>query len=101
MKTASRRNRIRSGSVSSACDQSTDARKRLLAAHRGARAAGQQSEPVVQAVEDLGQRQGADPCRCELDRQRHAVEATADLGDHRDVVVGDAEIRAGHGGRGR
>ena len=45
------------GSVSSACDQSTDARKRLLARHCGARAAGQQPETVMEAVEDLGQRQ--------------------------------------------
>ena len=49
--------------------------QRLLAAHRGARTAGQQPEPVMQAVEDLGQRQRAHPCRGELDRQRHAVEA--------------------------
>ena len=59
----------------------------LLAAHRRARAAGQQAEPVVQAVEDLGQRQRAHPRGGQLDRQRHAVEPAADLGDGRGVVV--------------
>ena len=54
--------------------------QRLLAAHRGARAAGQQPEPVVQAVDDLGQRQRPHPRGGELDGQRHAVEAPADLG---------------------
>ena len=33
----------------------------------------------MQAVDDLGQRQGAHPRRRQLDRQRHAVEAPADL----------------------
>ena len=52
----------------------------LLAAHRGARTAGQQPEPVMQAVEDFGQRQGTHPRGGELDRQRQTVEARADFG---------------------
>ena len=92
---------MRSVSVSNACDQSTEARKRLLAAHRGARAAGQQPEPVVQAVDDLGQRQCPHPRRGQFDRQRHAVEALADLGHGGGVVVGDGEVGPEPGGRGR
>ena len=47
----------------------------LLAAHRGARTPGQQPEPVMQAVEDLGQRQRTNPCCGQLDRERHPVQA--------------------------
>ena len=66
----------------------------LLAAYRGARTAGQQPEPVMQAVEDFGQRQRAHPCGGELDRQRQPIEARADFGHDCGVVVGDGEIGA-------
>ena len=48
----------------------------------------------MQAVADLGQRQHAHPRRRQLDRQRHAVEASADLRRGGGVVVGEAEIGA-------
>ena len=67
----------------------------LLAAHRGARTAGQQPEPVMQAVEDLGQRQRAHPRRRQLDRQRQTIQARADLGHRGGVVAADGEIRPG------
>ena len=51
--------------------------QRLLAADCGARTTGQQPEPVMQAVDDLGQGQRSHPRRREFDRQRHAVEAAA------------------------
>ena len=73
----------------------------LLAPHRGARAAGQQAEAVVQAVEDLGQRQRAHPRGRELDGERHAVEPLADLRHGRGVVVGDGEVGPEPAGRGR
>ena len=75
--------------------------QRLLAAYRGARPAGQQPEPVMQAIEDLGQRQGAHPRGGQLDRQRQSVEATANFRHRRGIVVGDGEIRAARGGPGR
>jgi hypothetical protein len=37
----------------------------------------------MQAVRDLGDRQGAHPCGRQLDRQRHAIESSTDLGDGR------------------
>ena len=51
----------------------------LLAPHRSACTAGQEPEAVVEAVDDLDQRQGADTRRGEFDRQRHAVETPADV----------------------
>ena len=66
--------------------------QRLLAAHRGARTPGQQPEAVMQAVADLDQRQDAHPRRRQLDRQRHAVEAPADLRRGGGVLIGEAEI---------
>ena len=45
----------------------------------------------MQAIADLGQRQHPHPRRRQLDRQRHAVEAPADLRRGGRVVVGDFE----------
>ena len=64
----------------------------LLPTHRGPGAAGEQSEAVVQAVDDLVQRQRPHPRGGQFDGQRHAVESAADLGDCLDVVVGDSEV---------
>ena len=52
----------------------------------------------MQAVEDLGQRQRPHPRRRQFDRQRHAVEAAADLGHRGGVVVGDGEVGPGPAG---
>ncbi len=51
--------------------------KHLLAAHHGACTLGQQPAAVMQAVDDLDQRQDAHPRRRQLDRQRHPVEVVA------------------------
>ena len=84
--TPRRRNSARSSSSSSSWLQSSVARQRLLARERrsGARRPGR--ERVAQALGDLRRRQHADPRGGELDRQRHAVDAPADLG-HRGRVV--------------
>jgi hypothetical protein len=57
--------------------------QRLLSSHCGARTPGQQPKAVVQAVEDLGKRQGTYPRGRKFNRQRHAVKALADLGQTR------------------
>ena len=69
----------------------------LLARQRRARAAGQQPEPVVQAGEDLVGRERTRAGGRQLDRQRQAVEAGADLADRPGEVVG--ELEASTGGR--
>ena len=46
----------------------------------------------MQAVEDLGQRQRPHPRRRQLDRQRHTIQAPADLAHRRGIVVADGEI---------
>ena len=65
----------------------------MLAAHRGTRTAGQQPEPVVQAVQNLCQRQRPHPCRRQFDRQGYPVEATADFAHRHGIFVADDEIR--------
>ena len=55
----------------------------------------------MEAVDDLVERQRADAGRGQFDRQRHAVERSADLGHGGGVVVGRRRSRAGPGGRGR
>ena len=52
----------------------------------------------MEAVEDLGQRQGTHPRGGELDRQRQPVKARTDLGHRGSVVVADGEVRAGAAG---
>ena len=47
----------------------------------------------MQALENLGQRQGAHPRGGQLDRQRQPIEARADFGHDCGVVVGDDEFR--------
>ena len=54
--------------------------ERLVARQGGAAPAGEQAEPVGQAIEDLLGGQYSRPDRGELDRQRQAVEATAQAG---------------------
>jgi hypothetical protein len=60
---------------------------------RGAVAAGQQPEAVVQPVGDLGERQGAQPRRGQFDRQRQTVERAADPQDGVGVGGVDGEVR--------
>jgi len=53
----------------------------------GSAAPGQEREPVVEALGQLGRGEGAQPGDRQLDRQRHAVQRAADLG-HRPGVAG-------------
>ena len=55
--------------------------KRPMTRQCRAAAPGQQAEAMVEPGGDLGRRQGANPGRRELDRQRDAVETVADLHD--------------------
>ena len=68
--------------------------QRLLARQRGTRPAGEQPEPVVQPFADLREGKRAGARGREFDGERETVEAGADLGDHRAVVVGEFERRA-------
>lgn len=52
----------------------------------------------MQAVHDLLQRQRPNTRRSKLDRQRHAVQAPADLLSQREIVVADTEVGAGVAG---
>ena len=65
---------------------------------RGSAAAGEQREPVVEAVGQLGRGQRAQPRHRQLDRQRHAVEGPADLGDRRGVAGVELEVGQHRGG---
>ena len=67
--------------------------QRLLARQRRAIAAGQQTEAIGQPRRDLLDRQRAHARGGQLERERNAVEALADAGDRRRVVVGDRERR--------
>ena len=69
----------------------------LLARARGAAAGGEDVEAVAQAGGDLLEREGGDARRGQLDGQRHAVQAPADLLDRRLVVLAGAEARVGGG----
>ena len=69
------------------------AAQRLLARRQVARAGRQQVELVLEPGEDRVGRQELDPGGGQLDGERHAVEAGADRGDRRGVLVGDREPR--------
>ena len=56
-----------------------DGAQRAVARERGAAAAGEQPEAVVQALGELADRQRAQPRRGQLEREREAVQAAADL----------------------
>ncbi|COW18432.1 Uncharacterised protein [Mycobacterium tuberculosis] len=58
-----------------------------------ARTAGQQREPVTQAIDDLVKRHRPQPRSRQLDRQRQTVQPFADLGHCGGVVVGEAKVR--------
>ena len=69
--------------------------QRLLAAHCGARTAGQQPERIAQGAQDLVGRQRPNARSGQLDGQRQSVEATADLGDDLRVLRCHAELGLG------
>ena len=66
--------------------------QRLMARGQVARAAGQQLQMLAETVEHRLRRQHVRSRRGELDRQRQAVEADADLGDRCRVGVGQLEL---------
>ena len=65
----------------------------LLAQGQVPRAATEQGEPLLQALQQRRRRQGLDACRGQLDRERETVDAADDLGDHRHGFGGGVEIR--------
>ena len=65
--------------------------QRLVPGEGRPAAAGQEAEAVVQPGRDLLHRQGAHPGGGQLDGQRHAVEAAAQLGHRAGVLVGHGE----------
>ena len=68
-----------------------DGAQRAVARQRGAAAAGEQPEAVVEPRGDLSARHRAQPRGGQLDGQRQAVEPAADLDDRGDVVRVDGE----------
>ena len=67
----------------------------LLSGHHGAGPAGEQPEPVVELGGDPLSRHLPAAGGRQLDGQRDAVEAVADLGDGRSVGLADGERRSG------
>lgn len=67
--------------------------ERALALRQVAGSAGQQREAALQAGEHRLRSQQLDPRGCQLDRQREAVQASADVGDGEGVLIGQAEAR--------
>ena len=63
-----------------------------MTSHRRSRSAGEQAEPIVKAIADLIDREHFRARGGELDRQRNAVEAPADLGDSCGVRGCELEI---------
>ena len=65
--------------------------QRLLARGQVARPAGEQRQPVVQSLAQHARRECAHARGCELDRERQAVDAAADLADVVLVLVRELE----------
>jgi hypothetical protein len=65
----------------------------LVALHPRPTAADQQPEPFVEVLEDLDRRQGAKPCRRQLDRQGEPVEAQTDRLDGCGLGVVEDQLR--------
>ena len=84
-KTASRSASVRSASVEQVPAPVDDGAQRAVARQRGAAAAGEQPEAVVEPPGELLERQRAQPRGGQLDGQRQAVEPAADLDDGGDV----------------
>ena len=66
--------------------------QRLLSRKRGARASGEQAEPVVEPAIDFFDRHRPQPRDRELDRRRDAIEATANRPDCGRVLGRDCEL---------
>ena len=75
--------------------------KRLLPGQCGPRPAGEQAKPIVEAFDQLGERQRAQAGGGELHRQWQAIEPAADVVDHPAVVVIDRRSRDGPPGHDR
>ena len=67
--------------------------QRLLALEQHAAAAGQEREAVVQPLVDFLDRQRAHPRGRELQRERNAFDARAELGDGGRFALGQREAR--------
>ncbi len=63
-----------------------------MALHRPPPAPGQRVEPPLQALEQLGRAHRRHPRGGQLDRQRHTVQAPADLHHRRSVLHGQREV---------
>ena len=72
-------------------------RQRLLTGDRCPAPSAEQRERVAKAGGDLLRREHRDTCRGELQRQRHAVEAVADLRHRSGVVVVEGESGSSRG----
>ena len=72
--------------------------QRLVPGHAAAAGDGQHAEAGVEQVGQLDQRQGAQPDRGQLDRERYAAEPPAQPDDVRAVRRGDGESRRRRGG---
>ena len=90
--TARRSNTTASSVQEHEYDQSTAARSVWWRSNATAPTAGEEPEPLVEQRQDLGHAERRDPRRRELDRERDAVEATADLVDRRRVRGVDAKV---------
>ena len=66
--------------------------QRLLPLREVARPAAEQAQPVAQSIPEHVGREQAQARRRQLDRQGQAVQAAADLGHGRSVVVGQLEV---------
>ena len=69
--------------------------QRLLARKRVAAAAGEHAEALVEPLAQLLQAEHLDARRRQLDRERNAVQAPADVGDDRRVFVGQRKALVG------
>ena len=65
--------------------------QRLLARLQRAVPAGQDLVAVVEPLVDVGDRERAHPRRCQLQRQRNALEPRHQLGDRRGLALGERE----------
>jgi hypothetical protein len=72
--------------------------QRAVPGHRGAAAARQEIEALVQPLRDLLHRHGAQTRRCQLQCQRETVQPVADLGNRRSALLRQAESGCGRGG---
>ncbi len=70
----------------------------LMARQGGARAAGEQLQPVVEPLSEAAQPEDVDACGGEFDGERHAVERAADIAHHGRIGVVELVFAEGGGG---